>query len=471
MEFRDRSTSRPFREQLITALPKLAGRPDYLRMTGHLLFGTRRDSETKLLMIPAEMLASMEDRVPGANYSGIKFLDAYRTDVLDFRIEEHIFHPNPDLCRCRAVKSITMPPAVEILVKEERRRQKDGVKNDVRVWLSTGTQYLPRHATARRRELQAECKSLAEQPYVNPNTYCLLNYLNNLPQTRFTSALKHIPEALAAAEGLTDRDNQINLLLGIRDNVQPFYHPVPKTTRVYSSNESILRLHRDLRKIMTQDWITADLRSAQLAIVAKQWRIDYLTDYLADGRSVWPDLCEHMEMEFTPDNKAIMKRLIYAITFGAEERKQKTILREHQPLMDIFKNGNRAHKHLLEFDLIPSILRARKRQFDAIKRDKGAEDAFGCVVPLVTEDGYSNHRSVLASVAQSWELKLLMPVIGLAVQQQCESHGFTMTTFLHDGFTFEPHDRNDAVHWKDKLSALVCAQATQYGIITSLGFE
>lgn len=471
MEFRDRSTSRPFREQLITILPKLAGRPDYLRMTGHLLFGTRRDSETKLLMIPAEMLAAMEDRAAGANYSGIKFLDAYRADVLKFELEEYVFHPNPDLCRCRAIKSIVLPAAVETLVKEERRRQKDGVNTDVRVWLSTGNQYLPRHATARRRELQAECKCLAEETNVNSTTYCLLNYLNNLPQTRFTSALKHIPEALAAAENLTDRDNQINLLLGIRDNVQPFYQPASKTTRVYTSNESILRLHRDLRKIMTQDWITADLRSAQLAIVAKQWRIDYLTDYLADGRSVWPDLCEHMEMEFTGDNKAVMKRLIYAITFGAEERKQKAILREHQPLMDIFKNGTRAHKHLLEFDLIPSILRARERQFDYIDREKGAEDAFGHVVPLVTENGYGNHRSVLASVAQSWELKLLMPVIGLAIQQQYESHGFTMTTFLHDGFTFETHHNRDVDYWKDKLFTLVVEQAKQFGIITSLEFE
>ena len=56
---------------------------------------------------------------------------------------------------------------------------------------------------------------------------------------------------------------------------------------------------------MTQDWITADLRSAQLAIVAAIWRIPSITEYLRSGKSVWPDLCEHMGLMYTPENKAV----------------------------------------------------------------------------------------------------------------------------------------------------------------------
>jgi len=257
MNFADRTVSKTFRDGLGKEFPTLAGNQAYWRMTGHLLFGTRTDVDTKLLMIPAELLATMEGRTPGVNYSGRKFLDSYRADVLDFEVEEHIWSPNPDKCRCRAVKSITLPPAVETLVKDERRQKHGLEETDVRVWMSTGTKYLPRHATARRRQQQVECQCLAQEDYVNPNTHLLLTYLNSLPSNRFTGALKHIPEAMEAAEKLADAENQINLLAGIRDNVQPFYQPAPKTARVYSSNESILRLHRDLRKIMTKDWITA----------------------------------------------------------------------------------------------------------------------------------------------------------------------------------------------------------------------
>lgn len=207
MNFADRTVSRTFREGLGRECPALADNPTYWRMTGHLLFGTRRDADTKLLMLPAELLASMEERTPGGNYSGTKFLDAFRADVLDFQVEEHVWSPRADLCRCRAVKSITLPPTVETLLQEERRRQKDGLdKTNVRVWLSTGSVYLPRHATARRKAQQCEAEAAAQEDYVNPNTQMLLAYLNSLPPNRFTSALKHIPEAMEAAENLADNE-------------------------------------------------------------------------------------------------------------------------------------------------------------------------------------------------------------------------------------------------------------------------
>ena len=470
--YRDRTVTKEFRAAVLGLYPALNKNKAFCRLLGHLLFGTVRDVDTKLLMIAAPALASMEDQEPGTNYSGQKFLDAFRAQVFDFPVQEHFWSPVPDQCRCRAVGAFTLPPALEALVKQERRAQKAGIAKENRVWLSTGINWLPRHDTAAKKENITMADAGSQQEFVNPNTRLLLAYLNHLPTNRFSSMLSHIPEAMEAAEGLADAENQMNILSGIRDNVQPLYGPAAKTTRVYSANESVLRLHRSLRKIMTQDWITADLKSAQLAIIAKVWDVPVLTQFLEQRRSIWNELLDHMGLERNEDNKAVIKRVLYAIVFGAETRRQRSILREHPEMLAQFKSGKAAHDHFLTFPLIPAILRARERQFGLIASNQGAFDAFEQFIPLVNKSGnYDNRRSVLACVAQSFELKLLMPVITLAVEQQMEKGGFTITTFLHDGFTFEAHRHSDTERWKTRLFDAVDARAQELGILTHLEFE
>lgn len=213
--------------------------------------------------------------------------------------------------------------------------------------------------------------------------------MNSLPPNRFTSALEHLPEAMAVAKGLADAENQLNLLRAIQDHAQPFYVPADKTTRVFSLRESILRLHRSLRKIMTQDWVTADLRSAQLAIVANVWGVPRLSDYLASGKSIWPDLCHHMGHTFTEDNKAIMKSSLYALTFGAGNHKMTTHLGRH------FGNGSGAYREFKGHAVIRALLLARARQLKAIRHEGGGVDAFGNILELerYEKEGYAYDNS------------------------------------------------------------------------------
>lgn len=466
MKFSNKSVSHSFRDALARALPGLDGRADYWRLTQHLLFGTWRDLDTSRLLLPSELIAAIEGKKHDKNYVAAKFLDAYRRDVLHFEIAPHVFSFDPNQCRARSVMSLKLPEAVSALAEVERR----GLPPE-RVWMSTGDIVLRKHTVASRQEDRAEAQGRAHGDGVCPQARLLLNYMNSLPPNRFTSALSHLPEATVAAEGLADAKNQLNLLRAVQDYAQPFYVPADKTTRIFSLRESILRLHRSLRKIMTQDWVTADLRSAQLAIVANVWGVPRLTEYLEAGRSIWPDLCGHMGLPYTDENKAIVKGALYAVTFGAGEKKMIDYLGRH------FGNGCGAHRTFKAHPVIGALLQARARQLRKIRHEGGGVDAFGNVLELerYEREGYAytfdNSRSILSCIAQSYELALLLPVVKLAASQQFEVHGFTLTTWLHDGFTFDTHRERDVGRWKQKLAEVVAEEAASLGIHTDLEFS
>ena len=466
MNVPDRTVSREFRDALARELPGLAANAPYWRMTCHLLFGTMHDVDTDRLALPAELIAAIEGKKFDSHYVAYHFLNVYRREALDFRVADAVFSRDGG-GRVRTVASLVLPPSVLALVDAERRN----TDKDDRVWMSTGNAWLRKHAVAQRKADREQAQALAEQGGVCGQARLLLDYMNSLPPHRFTSALKHLPEAMAAAEKLADADNQLGLLMAIRDHAQPFYKPVEKSVRVFSLRESVLRLHRDLRKIMTQDWITADLRSAQLAIVAAIWQIPSITEYLRSGKSVWPDLCEHMALMYTPENKAVMKSTLYALIFGAGNNKMRAHLGRH------FLNASDAFRRLKAHPVIRGLLLARCRQLRKIRRAKGATDAFGTWTALVRRDvagydyQYDNSRSILACVAQSYELMLLTPVVRMAAAEQFRDHGFTATTWLHDGFTFDVHHSEDIQDWKDRLSFAVQEEADRLGICTGLEFE
>ena len=472
MNICDKSVTRGFRAALAEELPGLGTHKDYWLMTQHLLFGTWHDVDTGLLMISAELLAAIEGKPSNHHYNAMTFLDRYRTQVLDFSIQESVLHSDPDRCKVRSVKQITLPVRVQELVEAERR-----TRDSDRVWMSTGNTAMRKHSSEQRKADRAKVNQQAQGGFVNLSTRLLLDYLNALPPHRFTAALKHLPEAMEAAATLSDAENQLNLLTSIRDYAQPFYVPVDKTTRVYSLRESVLRLHRDLRKIMTQDWITADLKSAQLAIVATVWDVPSLRDYLREGKSVWRDLCGHMGVGFTDDHKAGMKTALYALVYGAGDQRLEAHMAKHFGTTLPGESGKDIFGAFKRHPVIRSLLLARGRQLKKIRNESGGEDAFGNFTAIVKtrKDGYGfeydNARSILACIAQSYEIKLLLPAIQMAVTEQFGSHGFTLTTFLHDGFTFDVHHASDREDWTEKLALAVKNEAATYGIITELEFS
>lgn len=114
-------------------LPGIASNLPYWRMTCHLLFGSLRDVDTGRLVLPAELIAAIEGRKFDSHYVSYHFLDAYRRDVLDFKIGDAVFSSD-GAGRVRTVESLVLPPSVQALVDAERRN----TDKDDRVWMSTG---------------------------------------------------------------------------------------------------------------------------------------------------------------------------------------------------------------------------------------------------------------------------------------------------------------------------------------------
>ena len=467
--FYEKTVSHGFREALAEAFPGLGTNKAYWRMAQHLLFGTLKNPGGDL-MLGRGIVAAFEGKVADKNYSAIQFIDRFRTEVLDFVLGDYVFSDDPGLNRVRTVKALPLPTRVKTLVDTERR-----TLGQDRVWMSSGNSYLRRDAAAERRQRKADAGQRADGKYVAPATAALLEYLNNLPPHRFTVALRHLPEAMMAATRITDAENQLNLLTALRDHAQPFYVPSENTTRVFAIGANINGLERNVRAVLTQDWITADLRSAQLAIVAKVWGLPELDAYLRSGRSIWPELCSAIGLSLTTDNKQIVKNCLYAAVYGAGEDRMISDLAA--ALRDTPFSGAKAFRDFAGHPVVATLLQSREKQLFAIRAGSGGTDAFGRFLPLehrkVTGHTYEydNSRSILACIAQSFELLLLLPVLELAVRQQKQSHGLTVVTWLHDGFCFDIHHKDDLRLWTERLSGLVQAQADGLGISTGLEFS
>jgi hypothetical protein len=473
MTFTPTCVSRAFRNGMALEYPKLGKNRAYWRFLQYLCFGSWPDVETGRLLLPSQFIATIEGKSFDSNYSAIKFMDSFQEVVgIKLDISDHIFSPEMDAGRVRMLNSMTLTDKAMALIEGERHSM------DIdQVWMDSGNKRLKQHTG----ETRAKDKEKADGVLAIYNgcqeTVDLCNYLNNKHLNRYSTMWKHMEDADALAATLHDSANQLNILKSIKVQPQPMYGTVPRSTRAFATNESVLRLHRDLRKILTQDWITADLRSAQLAIVAKVWEVPEIEQYLIAGqlskRSIWDDLCAYMGLEMNSTNKAKVKTPLYSITFGAGRKRLHALFaREFGK-----GNGRQAYDKFRKHPIIRALLIARSRQLKAIRLAKGGTDAFGRFLKLEKrhKTGYvymfDNSRSILACIAQSYELQLLLPVINLSMNEQLKEHGFTITTFLHDGFTFDSFKTADQQRWKDKLAQVVKEEADRLGIRTELEFE
>ncbi len=468
--FGNRAVSRTFRDAIARELPGLGEHPAYWRFLQYLLFSDFRDEATGRIALPRSLIAAIEQKRDEPHYRALTFLDAFRRDVLAFDIGEHLWTADGEARqgRVRTIQHLILPAAVDALAQAERRRIDS--KNQERVCMATGKTWDWRQTKALRESELAEANERASAVEMCPETALAFTYLNSLKPHRFTAALRHLPIAIDMADKCDHAERELNILHGLHDRPMPTYVPSDKTARLYTLGPSVLHLHRHLRKMLTQDWVVADLKSAQLAIVARVWGVGEINDYLQTGQSIWPDLCAHLGLEFTDAHKSVVKTALYAITFGAGRRKLQTIF-------GALGNGKMHRGLFLRHPVIQALLKARAVQFKQIRRDGGARDACGRFILLQRamrngqETRYDNRRAVLACVAQSYELCLLKPVFEMAAAQRDEPHGFTITTLLHDGITFVAHHPRDTEIWKEKITDAVRVQAQALGILTEIEYS
>jgi len=167
MYFAERTVSPEFRAALCGPSPGLEPKRRYWRMTACLMFSTWRDEESRELLLPAELVAAIEDQHYGSNYCAADFLRRYRADVVDFTIRPHEFGA------CRRIISVAWPSDVPGPLDEERRREAGE-----RVLMSSGVKWRREHSIKERKQAQAEAIETHAERRMR-GRHRLLNYLKS----------------------------------------------------------------------------------------------------------------------------------------------------------------------------------------------------------------------------------------------------------------------------------------------------
>lgn len=462
-----KTCSPEFRDQVAATLPGLGTNYAYWRLLEYVLFGTWVDEATGQLVLSAKQAAYLtgNERKWLSNHFALQpLLDDFSRDVFPVDTEGIIFNHYFEANQAGRIVA-DVPEWLFSAAKAERRRT--GGK---RVEFATGEQWTSRKSAKALRSIRAEAASLAASAGCM-ETQRLLKYLNGVAPNTFARIRRQLPTAHEVADEVgADVERQHNLLHAIEQITQPVYKPVENSTRVYTLNESFPRLKREVRDVLTKGWLKADLASAQLAIAATIWQAPAVGGFLISDRRIWDELQEWMKLPRSPKVKSDLKELMYSLLFGMSRKNLSAKARQ------MFPGRKEPWRRLSQHTVVNAMLEARQRQFATLRSVGFATDAFGRKLELLAEGrsslGYQkdNASSILAQVAQSWELLLMLPILDLAESHR-GTNGFTITMWLHDGVCINVHDARRIEGWKDRISSAVAEQAGELGIPTRLVWE
>jgi hypothetical protein len=456
------AVSQEYRRTLINLLPALAD-PHHLGLASYLLFPlVERDTKRILL---SQTLVREAMGIRGHHESAESLVDQFSRACWPVRLTGWVWGDSITPGRCRCVDSMEVPTEIANLTEIERKT----VRCDRTVWLHSGKLvdgYAKKELHDRLAKTATEATTSRYPSYQPGSTSnsdlppTLLNYVNGLKPARFAALRKHLPEAHRVAELLRDSATQHGILRHIAISPKPFYQPAERTSRIHSLNPSLLSLHSDVRNVLTRDWVKADLVSAQLAICARIWGSDI--DVNAHRQAgIWQSLCNHMGVVCNSGNRGLMKTGLYSLLYG---RGDKQAASWWQMVMPHVADG---YLRFCSHPLIAPLLKARGIELRRLREVGHGIDAFGHKVFPRYDHGRPNWSSVMAIVAQSYEMVLLAPVINMALERT-DKHGFSITAWLHDGFSFAPHDRVDTDRWIGRLSEEVEIECRRLKVATRL---
>lgn len=453
--------------ELYDRLPGLVKDAGYPRLLVYLLSGGQRDEETGETVIPARLLAEFGGVVTQYeqnNFDAGAFLRAFQRDVLPgFRFSDKWSKVEK---KARVVTRLGVPEEVLVLwadaagaVARGEEKAVDVVSGRVRTRQTAVEDDLV--------DLMTVEKALKSNPGVADATRAVIGYHNSQSPKAFSSAVRRrMPEALAVAEGL-EKEKSLAATLAALDSIglfpKPLLKPVESSARAFSVRPSLLTVKGKVRRVFTQDWVDYDLKSAQFAIVAKEWRIPELQEFLASGASVWQTLSA--ELGLPAAKKKSLKDATYSLVFGGERKGIADAFDKDSGIPGI---GNR----FLSLPLIQCVYRAREREMDHLL-DTAYEGwtALGKRIPIPSVSDRMKRkrvaRSILAQQAQALELLLLMPVYGLA----SETDQFQVMLYQFDGFTVKYRDRRSCAFWHRRIIESVDSNAQSFGIQTRLDCE
>ena len=472
-----------FRIDLVQLLPGLGNSDAYWRLMGLILFGgVKQEEATGHLRMGREFVANLlgdADRQLArwrrGEGSALTFLEAFSRDVIPLEIGDYSYKKERTVLPC-------VPPEVYALACSERR-----VVCSNRVWMDTGKPFTADAQKAWRRTRREDGLAALAEAHDHSSQH-LIRYLNEeLPSNSFSKLVEFFESAhrLVDALGVGEAalEHQHNVLKAMQDDAKPYYQVSTDglSVRVWPRDINMLMLKSEVRHLITSQagWSDADLQSAQLAIVSAPppagWDVAEVRHFLHSGNSIWDYLAEGLGVEVSTW-KPFLKKRLYGVCYGEGDGGRRRAFAEEAPY------GIRAGaRKFAAIPLVAAIISARHEAIQKVKREIGAIDAFGSWLPLerrgISDRGVygeqTNVLSILALVAQSWELKLLEPVIDLARSEggRDSVHGFSIMLWQHDGFCVRASSVKDARRWANRLTAAVDERCKEFGVPTKLVWQ
>lgn len=452
--------------EAIKEYPGVESKCDF-RLLITLILSVKRDNPNQHIAIPFERIAECmgkasdirhRNKLRGDNSTG-EVLE----DFLDRVLPEAEVIPH-DHVRGLAREIAGVPDSLSDDIVDLRDRALHLRVEEDRVYLDYPIKSVtPKRKSTRKKEDEKRQDEWISQAVCEPQER-LLRYLYRAGKGRRSRKFKPEDQPLTQAYEIATRDersltarlNALNQLAAIKNDPVPRYKPSysENTVRVFTSGYSLCTISKDLRRTLQPEWIELDLASAQLAIVAHDWGLAELSGFLEAGRNIWDDLYDFMDWESYQGGvsrqcaKPVLKKGLYGAVFGASKE---TIRSEmYDTYIDsTYYPGFLIYDDLIDriFDhpLISELMKERNRQLDAIEEEGGAVDAFGDEVSL---GGTTGAPSVLAQLAQSRELQLLLPALGVAeaelgrVEDTEEYPRFWIMLWQHDGFSINVRDQS-----------------------------
>ncbi|WP_263787565.1 hypothetical protein [Salinibacter grassmerensis] len=317
----------------------------------------------------------------------------------------------------------------------------------------------------------------------------LLKYLNEVGRGNRSSKFRPDKDDLECAHRLvTEQSKSIRALTIARAQLTAIdYDPVPRykpsyfgnTVRVFTSGYSYCNINKKLRRTLQPDWIELDLASAQLAIVAHDWGLTEIEEFLQEEKSIWQSLYDFMGWKGHKGGvpievaKPCLKKGLYAIVYGGGKPKTLEVMEEKYSKGVGPSVSNKFFSRIFSHSFIEQLLRERESQIAQIEDQGRATDTFGREIRLSSD---TDALSVLAQLAQSKELKLLLPALDVAeselqrADEAGESPRFWIVLWQHDGFSIHVRDRSRRATYVERFQEAVNSAVGDYHTRLEVGF-
>jgi hypothetical protein len=475
-----------FYDTIMKEWPTLKYNPRLYALVLALMFPMWISKETGNIVLEQEYIAKIVGQMKHlreGNFSAKYWLDQVKELLLRFEYSNYNFD------RAREVTVIEWPHAIQKGLDEMKSNYHNKAGD---VFLLTGKAVNKRNVTEVRtedrnyaqeveKERQKKLNKMAQAGVKEADSILIM--LNALKGNMFDRLLDNLDDvwnmALAMSRNtpveVALRDNVLNLLRLVAIQPQPFYKAVEKSARLYSMNDSILRLPRKLRKLFIADLTTLDLKASQLTIVATDWNIAWLKDFLKNDGNVWRYLFTQLGLDYglKQSNAEEYERIknvlkhegLYPIIYGRNEKLLLTSnYKEYASARKAFESIGTTAEAFLNTEMMREILNARAIKYAEIQKNKGAHDIFGRWIAV--EKGTSV-SSVASQLAQAVELKLMYPI----VQEAFKSSQFEIVIWLHDSVSINVGDKRRLEYWINKLQTVVKEHALTLGYDVELEVE